>query len=164
MKIFLIGYMLCGKSTIGRKLAKKLGYDFSDTDKMIENKYHLSVEKIFEQYGEQTFRILEKEILKEIKSLDNIVIATGGGLPCFGNNMNALKQMGRTIYLKMSPKSIIARHKISKRPRPLLKGKDDEQLLDFVTKSLEEREFFYQQADITIRSESIDIAEIIAKI
>lgn len=164
MKIFLVGYMLCGKSTIGRKLAKKLGYDFSDTDKMIENKYHLSVEKIFEQYGEQTFRILEKEILKEIKSLDNIVIATGGGLPCFGNNMNALKQMGRTIYLKMSPKSIIVRHKISKRPRPLLKGKDDEQLLDFVTKSLEEREFFYQQADITIRSESIDIAEIIAKI
>ena len=102
--------------------------------------------------------------MKEINSLDNIVIATGGGLPCFGNNMNALKQMGRTVYLKMSPKSIIARHKISKRPRPLLKGKDDEQLLDFVTKSLEEREFFYQQADITIRSESIDIAEIIAKI
>ena len=67
MKIFLVGYMLCGKSTIGRKLAKKLGYDFSDTDKMIENKYHLSVEKIFEQYGEQTFRILEKEILKEIR-------------------------------------------------------------------------------------------------
>lgn len=156
--------MLCGKSTTGKRLAKKLGYDFADTDKMIENKYRLSVEKIFEKYGEQTFRLLEKEILEEVKSLDNIVIATGGGLPCFGNNMRTLKQMGRTIYLKMSAKSIIARHKHSKRPRPLLKGKDDEQLLDFVSKSLEEREFFYQQADIIIRGESVDIAEIIAKI
>lgn len=164
MKIFLVGYMLCGKSTTGKRLAKKLGYDFADTDKMIENKYRLSVEKIFEKYGEQTFRLLEKEILEEVKSLDNIVIATGGGLPCFGNNMNTLKQMGRTIYLKMSAKSIIARHKQSKRPRPLLKDKDDEQLLDFVSKSLEEREFFYQQADMIIRGESVDIAEIIAKI
>lgn len=156
--------MLCGKSTTGKRLAKKLGYDFADTDKMIENKYRLSVERIFEKYGEQTFRLLEKEILEEVKSLDNIVIATGGGLPCFDNNMRTLKQMGRTIYLKMSAKSIIARHKHSKRPRPLLKDKDDEQLLDFVSKSLEEREFFYQQADIIIRGESVDIAEIIAKI
>lgn len=156
--------MLCGKSTTGKRLAKKLGYDFADTDKMIENKYRLSVEKIFEKYGEQTFRLLEKEILEKVKSLDNVVIATGGGLPCFGNNMRTLKQMGRTIYLKMSAKSIIARHKHSKRPRPLLKGKDDEQLLDFVSKSLKEREFFYQQADIIIRGESVDIAEIIAKI
>lgn len=164
MKIFLVGYMLCGKSTVGKRLAKKLGYDFADTDKMIENKYRLSVERIFEKYGEQTFRLLEKEILEEVKSLDNIVIATGGGLPCFGDNMRTLKQMGRTIYLKMSAKSIIARHKHSKRPRPLLKDKDDEQLLDFVSKSLEEREFFYQQADIIVRGESVDIAEIIAKI
>lgn len=156
--------MLCGKSTTGKRLAKKLGYDFADTDKMIENKYRLSVERIFEKYGEQTFRLLENEILEEVKSLDNIVIATGGGLPCFGNNMRTLKQMGRTIYLKMSAKSIIARHKHSKRPRPLLKDKDDEQLLDFVSKSLEEREFFYQQADIIIRGESVDIVEIIAKI
>lgn len=164
MKIFLVGYMLCGKSTVGKRLAKKLGYDFADTDKIIENKYRLSVERIFEKYGEQTFRLLEKEILEEVKSLDNIVIATGGGLPCFGDNMKTLKQIGRTIYLKMSAKSIIARHKHSKRPRPLLKDKDDEQLLDFVSKNLEEREFFYQQADIIIRGESIDIAEIIAKI
>lgn len=164
MRIFLIGYMLCGKSTIGKKLARRLNYRFTDTDKLIENKYQLSVEQIFEKYGEEVFRQFEKEILQTLDSEDDIVIATGGGLPCFGDNMKKIKSSGYVIYLNMHPYSILSRHKKSKRPRPLLQGKTDEELRDFLKESLKKRDFYYRQADLIVRAENIKVEEIVAKI
>ncbi len=164
MRIFLIGYMLCGKSTIGKKLARRLNYRFTDTDKLIENKYQLSVEQIFEKYGEEVFRQFEKEILQTLDSEDDIVVATGGGLPCFGDNMKKIKSSGYVIYLNMHPYSILSRHKKSKRPRPLLQGKTDEELRDFLKESLKKRDFYYRQADLIVRAENIKVEEIVAKI
>lgn len=156
--------MLCGKSTIGKKLARRLNYRFTDTDKLIENKYQLSVEQIFEKYGEEVFRQFEKEILQTLDSEDDIVIATGGGLPCFGDNMKKIKSSGYVIYLNMHPYSILSRHKKSKRPRPLLQGKTDEELRDFLSESLKKRDFYYRQADLIVRAENIKVEEIVAKI
>lgn len=164
MRIFLIGYMLCGKSTIGKKLARRLNYRFTDTDKLIENKYQLSVEQIFEKYGEEVFRQFEKEILQTLDSEDDIVIATGGGLPCFGDNLKKIKSSGYVIYMNMHPYSILSRHKKSKRPRPLLQGKTDEELRDFLKESLKKRDFYYRQADLIVRAENIKVEEIVAKI
>lgn len=156
--------MLCGKSTIGKKLARRLNYRFTDTDKLIENKYQLSVEQIFEKYGEEVFRQFEKEILQTLDSEDDIVIATGGGLPCFGDNLKKIKSSGYVIYLNMHPYSILSRHKKSKRPRPLLQGKTDEELRDFLKESLKKRDFYYRQADLIVRAENIKVEEIVAKI
>lgn len=156
--------MLCGKSTIGKKLARRLNYRFTDTDKLIENKYQLSVEQIFEKYGEEVFRQFEKEILQTLDSEDDIVVATGGGLPCFGDNMKKIKSSGYVIYLNMHPYSILSRHKKSKRPRPLLQGKTDEELRDFLKESLKKRDFYYRQADLIVRAENIKVEEIVAKI
>jgi shikimate kinase len=156
--------MLCGKSTVGKKLAKRLNLEFVDTDKLIESKYRLCVEQIFSKYGETVFRLFEKEILEDLIKKDNIVVATGGGMPCFGENLKTMKSNGIVIYLNMNPISIVSRHKKSHRPRPLLKGKNDEELLEYIKQNLKKRDFYYQQADLILKAESINIEEIISKI
>lgn len=156
--------MLCGKSTVGKKLAKRLNLEFVDTDKLIESKYRLSVEQIFSKYGETVFRLFEKEILEDLIKKDNIVVATGGGMPCFGENLKTMKSNGIVIYLNMNPISIVSRHKKSHRPRPLLKEKNDEELLEYIKQNLKKRDFYYQQADLILKAESINIEEIISKI
>ena len=87
MRLFIVGYIQSGKSTFGKKLAKLLNYTFVDTDKYIENLYKLSVEDIFNKYGEKVFRVLEKKIIEDLKQMDNIVVSTGGGFVCFNDNM-----------------------------------------------------------------------------
>ena len=161
MKVFIIGYMLSGKSTIGKRLAKLLNYTFIDTDKEIENQYKLSVSDIFKKYGEETFRLLERKYLLSLEKQDNIVVSTGGGLVCFNDNMQWVKANGVSLYLKLEAAAIISRHKMSKRPRPLLQGKSDEELLEFVTKTLKEREEFYNQADFCFDALSLKAEEII---
>lgn len=156
--------MLSGKSTVGKKLAKHLNYEFVDTDKWIENKYRLSVEGIFSKYGEKVFRSFERKALLELIAKDNIVISTGGGLPCFDGNMEIIKASGFSIYLNISPLSVITRHKVSHRKRPLLESKDEADLLQFVTANIAQREVFYLQADLIVRAENADINNIILKV
>lgn len=164
MRVFLIGYMLCGKSTVGKKLAKRLGYDFIDTDKWIESKYRLSVEGIFAKYGEKVFRLFEQEALQSLIEKDNVVISTGGGLPCHNGNMEKIKAGGLSIYLNISPLSVVARYRTSHRKRPLLEGRDEVQLQEFVSASIAERERFYRQADLIVRAESVDMDGIVTKV
>ena len=102
--------MLSGKSTVGKKLAKHLNYEFVDTDKWIENKYRLSVDGIFSKYGEKVFRSFEREALLELIAKDNILISTGGGLPCFDGNMEIIKASGFSIYLNISPLNFLPIH------------------------------------------------------
>ncbi len=161
MRVFIVGYMLSGKSTIGKRLAKLLNYTFIDTDKEIENQYKLSVNDIFKKYGEEVFRVLEKKILENIGEKDNIVVSTGGGLVCFNDNMQWVKANGVSIYLKLSPAAILSRHKISKRVRPLLRDKTDEEALEYITKTLEEREKYYTQADYCFDALNLKAEEII---
>lgn len=161
MKIFIVGYMLSGKSTIGKQLAKRLNYTFIDTDKEIEMHYKLSVSDVFKKYGEEVFRLLERKILLSLEKEDNIVVSTGGGLVCFNDNMKWVKENGLSIYLKLSPQAIVSRHKVAKRARPLLQNKTEEELLEYIEKTLEEREKFYNQADFSFEALSLKVEEII---
>lgn len=164
MRIFIIGYMLCGKTTIGKKLAKRLSYSFVDTDSFIENKYHYSVEDIFRNFSEKVFRNMETEVLNEIiLQQDDIVVATGGGLPCFNDNMKTIKNNGTSIYLKMTDEQILSRLKQSKHKRPLLKDLSFEEQQKFICSNLKDREKFYLQADFITNGLNCDIEDIIKK-
>lgn len=138
--------MGCGKSTAGKKLAKKLGYKFIDVDNLIEEAQGITIAEIFETQGEDAFRKIEQEMLATTFELENVIIATGGGAPCFYNNMEAMNANGLTIYIEMSPKALISRLKGAIDERPLLKGKSDEELLSFISEKLEERNPFYTKA------------------
>lgn len=147
--IFLIGFMGCGKSTMGKKVAKKTGYPFIDLDDLIVQKINISITEYFEAFGESAFRAIEREELHKLSGLKNAIIATGGGAPCHLDNMEWMNQHGKTIYLKLSPKALLSRLSQNEvESRPLLKGKTNEELLEFIQSKLEEREPFYNRAKI----------------
>lgn len=142
-----------GKSTLGKRLANKLKLDFIDLDEYFEQKFRTSITLFFERYGEDSFRKLEHEVLKEvIEKHGKIVISTGGGTPCFFNNIDLMNRNGTTVYLKLPPAVLASR--LSNSPfryrRPKLKGLDKKELLETVTSHLIEREKFYNQAKVII--------------
>ena len=149
--IILIGFMGVGKTSLGKKLAKKLNWKFLDTDKWIEKKTGLAITAIFEQKGEVYFRELERNCIDELRVLQNTVISVGGGLPCFGDAMESLKSFGTTIYLKLEAKEIARRLAESKIERPLINGLKENELEKYVEKKLLEREKHYSKAKYTLR-------------
>ncbi len=157
MRIYLTGYMGSGKTTIGKKLAAKLGFLFIDLDKLIENKFRITIPDIFNKYDEDAFRIVEHNTLKETFTFDNAVISTGGGTPCFYNNMSLINQEGLSIYIQMHVKSLYDRLINSKKKRPLLTNKSTAEILQYIQKQLAERESFYEQSKLVIKGESLDI-------
>lgn len=162
--VFLIGYMGCGKSTVGKKLASKLKYNFIDVDSTIEDLTNKPVSQIFEDEGEDAFRQLEHSIIVSLCSRTNTVIATGGGAPCFHNNMELMNAHGITVYLKMHPKSLAERIISSKTERPLIKYVSNDELPAFITQHLKDREAFYKRAQLTIQGESLKIDELVQRI
>ena len=160
MRIFIIGFMYSGKSTVGKKLANLMNLNHIDTDKVFESKYNITISSFFEKYGENLFRELEHKILLETIEDDNCIISTGGGLPCFHKNMDIIKENGISIYLNMSPISIIHRINNSKKKRPLLQNKSPEELQEYIENLLREREVFYNQANLKIKGEDPNIKEI----
>jgi len=126
---------------------------------MLEEKYHISVYDCFEKYGEEIFRKLEYNILIEALQQKNVVIATGGGTPCFFNAMKLINEKGRSIYVEMAPKSLSHRLFHAKVIRPLTKNKSEEELLAFVNEQLSFRETFYKQAHLTVKGEDVDIQD-----
>jgi shikimate kinase len=161
MNIILIGYMSSGKSTIGRKLAYRLGMEFIDTDEAFESKYKMAITDFFEIFGENKFRELERIVLTESLQNENTVISTGGGTPCFFDNMNVIKENGITVFLKLHPNSIFDRLIHSKKQRPLLKNLTLEELKLFIIKQLNVREQFYNLSEIIIKSENINTNDLI---
>jgi shikimate kinase len=145
-KIFLIGYMGSGKTTVGKLLAKSLELQFIDLDLFIENRYRKSINAIFTEKEEAGFREIEQKCLHEVSQFENIVIATGGGAPCFFDNMTFMNQTGTTIYLKSSIEELTKRLNAGKEKRPLIKDKNKEELTAFISSNLEKREPFYNQA------------------
>ena len=164
MRIFLIGYMGSGKSTIGKKLSNKLGLEFIDLDDYIETKYKISIPSIFEKYDEPTFRRIESEILVKVCKMDNVVISTGGGTPCHNQNMDLILESGLCIYIKMSVKSLFNRLINAKRIRPLIKKIKEEDLVDFIKKQLEKRSVYYERAHLPLKGEDFDLKIAIQKI
>ena len=161
MRIYLIGYMGCGKSTIARSLASKLGIEYVDLDRYVSDKQGQTVEEIFQEHGEEYFRELETSALEDLATVDNIVISTGGGTPCFNDNMTFIKNAGVSIYLKVDPNVLINRLLISHTVRPLILNKSPEELNEYITMSLAMREPFYEQANVTIANPSRDVTKII---
>jgi shikimate kinase len=158
--IFLIGMPSSGKSTLGKKLARALSYRFVDMDKLIVNDQKQSIPDIFRQKGESYFREVESRILHQTKPDHWLVVATGGGAPCFYDNMEFIKKNGISLYLEVPPSELAN--------RILRHGKDDRPLLSGITeleKELSERLSvrlpYYTQADITIRNETSNVRELV---
>ena len=158
-KFFLIGYMGSGKTTVGKQLAKKLNLQFVDIDLFIENRYRKSISALFEEKGEACFREIERKTLHEIIDFENVVISTGGGLPCFFDNMEVMNQTGTTIYLKVSVEELAERLKAGKQQRPLIKDKSTEEIKDFITVNIEEREEFYKKAAFVFETDDLFSSE-----
>jgi len=155
--IYLIGFMGSGKSTTGRKLASYLGWSFVDLDEKIESRAGKNIKQIFSDHGEEYFREMESEVLKDFQNQTNIVISTGGGTPCFCDNMEYMNRTGLTVYLKLTPGQLKSRLAGTKDERPLLKNLDENALLPFIEEKLELREKWYSMADLTVDGFSADI-------
>lgn len=148
--LFLIGFMGSGKSTIGRMLAAPLGLPFIDLDHYLEQQQGQTVPALFESLGEEAFRALEREALHALAQSSPSIIATGGGAPCYFDNMAYMKTKGKTVYLKASPEELSLRLKPELGNRPLLEGQTKETLPRFISQLLAKRSPFYDQADIVV--------------
>ena len=165
MRIYLIGYMGSGKSMVGKGLAQKLGLSFIDMDHYIEERNFRTIPQIFAEDGESGFRKLEQKALHELSEFDDVIIATGGGAPCFFDNMEVIKHTGRSVYLNGTPRIIAERLKQSKTERPLIKGKTNEELVDFIDETLTKRSPWYLQADVIINFDhDLSIEEVMDKL
>ena len=153
-RIILIGYMGAGKTTVGHALSRITGMPFYDLDWYIETRYHRTVAQLFEERGEEGFRLLEKGMLHEVAEFEDIVLSCGGGTPCFFDNIDYIRSVGESVYLKATPEVLAEHLRMRKVERPLLKGKSEEELLDYIRTSLREREPFYLKAqhvvDVTL--------------
>lgn len=156
--------MGCGKSTLGRKLADHSGMQFIDMDNYIEMRNCKTVPQIFEEEGEDAFRIIERKALEELSEFNNVIIATGGGAPCFFDNINLMNQTGKTIYLNIDPDILAERLIKSKSDRPLIRGKSKKELIEFINTSLEKRNKFYKQAQFQITQPDTGLNDIMEMI
>jgi shikimate kinase len=163
-RILLVGFAGAGKSTVGRRLASRLKWQFFDTDTFIERKYHLTISDFFAKYGEEAFRICEQNAMRELLQMDHAVIATGGGMPCFFQNMDEMLEKAFVVYVQLSPQSLFLRLKNSHKERPLVAGKTDDQLLMYVEKGLREREVFYSRAHLTVKGENFSMDMLLEKL
>lgn len=150
-----------GKSTIGKKLANKLSYAFYDLDTEIEKQEGKTISEIFEQKGEEYFRMLESEALKTLSN-ENQVVALGGGTPCFNENIDFINQNGISIYLKYNSGILFSRLVNAKNQRPLLADKTDDELKVFIEAKLTEREIFYNQCLIIAEEENLNTDKLIS--
>lgn len=146
IRIFLTGYMGAGKTTLGKAFAKAKGIDFIDLDWYIEKRFHKTIRELFAERGEDGFRTIEKNMLREVGEFENVLISTGGGTPCFFDNMEYMNQQGETVFLDVPFDVLFRRLKIAKHQRPILKDKNDEELRLFIEEALQKRLPFYQQA------------------
>lgn len=156
IRIFLIGYMGAGKTTLGKAFARAMGLTFVDLDWYIEERFHKTVSQIFTERGEEGFRELEKRMLHEASDFENVVISVGGGTPCFFDNMEYMNQVGETVFLDVDNKVLFRRLKVAKHQRPLLSNKTDEELMTFIQEALEKRLPYYTKAKYVFNGELLE--------
>lgn len=156
-RIFLIGFMGSGKSTIGKIMKRDKGWDFIDLDDYFEAHYKTTIKQYFADYGEEAFRKSEQEILNEVIKEENVIIATGGGTPCFFDNMEVMNANGLTIYIKLSPEALAKRLSGPQQVRPLVAGKTNDELQNYIEEKLSEREPFYKKAKVVVDADNIEI-------
>jgi shikimate kinase len=163
-RIYLIGYMGSGKTTVGQLLARKLNFSFIDLDSYIENRTFKKISEIFAEQGETGFREIEHKMLREVSEMENVIISTGGGAACFLNNMDLMNSAGETIYLHLSVDGLVKRLENAKQNRPLIKDKTSEELADFIQSMLQTREKYYTQAKYIIQNENKSAEEVVSEI
>lgn len=157
--------MGCGKTYWGKLLSHKLSMPFFDLDEKIAGQKGRSIAEIFETQGEEHFRLLEKEMLHILsESHDSFVMATGGGTPCFYNNIDYLKKQGTVVWINCSTDCLYQRLVKEKPQRPLIRNIPDEELKSFIIKKYSSRKIFYQQATVILPEEIITIENMVSKI
>lgn len=165
MKIFLIGFMGCGKSHWGQLLSQKLKLPFFDLDEKIVEQEGKQITEIFAELGEEYFRMLEKEALHMIvESHESFVMASGGGTPCFFNNIDFMKKRGTVVWINCTTDTLYDRLLKEKQQRPLIKNIPDEDLRGQIIRKLADRRIFYQQADIICNEEDITIEKLVDRV
>lgn len=164
--LFLIGYMGCGKSTLGRRIARRLEVDFVDTDTLVEQREGASVTDIFYYQGEEYFREAERTALDElIAKGGNVVVSTGGGLPTRYDNMVCMNAVGTTVWLRRSAVCIARRMSpYGRQKRPRLRGLNDAQLVEFMQSDMTAREPFYAQAQFTVDCDAMSDDALVERI
>lgn len=153
--LFLVGYMCAGKTTLGRALAETFGLSFYDTDKYIETNCQQSISSIFEYLGENAFRKMEQACLHELAPFDNTLVSTGGGMPCYADNMDYMNSMGYTIYLQLSPETLLQRLLQEKQSRPLIRHLNADDLAARVQRELALREPYYLKAQCVFPTDGL---------
>jgi shikimate kinase len=151
--IYLIGYMAAGKTTVGRLLAERLGWHFVDLDEAFAEIHGLTPAEYIREEGIEAFRRKEKYVVEDLAELpiEKVIYATGGGYPCWEDNMECLKELGTSIYLRWKPEHLAERLMLTDlNERPVLQGRTKEELLQFITPQLEARTPYYEQADYII--------------
>ncbi|MFI3302413.1 MAG: shikimate kinase [Rikenellaceae bacterium] len=163
MLIFLIGYMGCGKSTIGRKLSQRLKWEVVDTDKIIEQNEGCTIAQLFESKGEEYFRGAERDVVEKLSAQStNCIVSTGGGLPIWGDNMSMLNSVGVTVYINRTAENIASRLSANGRyKRPKLRGLNDEELVAFMSENISQRETTYKKAQLVIDAVPLSDDEIL---
>ena len=146
--IFLIGYMGSGKTTLGRALARRLGMEFIDLDHYIEGRYHATVSDLFATRGEEGFRDLERRMLAEVSGFEDVIVACGGGTPCFFDNMEVMNAAGLTVLLDTRIDTLHRRLLAGRAKRPLIAALTDEELRGFITEALAKRMPHYSRAAV----------------
>ncbi len=164
MNIFLVGFMGCGKSTIGRKLAEVGGYDFVDLDQRVCELAGATIPEIFATQGEEAFRGWERKALEEVARMSNVVVATGGGAPCYGDNMDFILANGQAVYLKMSATALQQRLLHARAIRPKIAGKGPEELLAYIEELLAEREPYYSRAKVVVNCNDVSPGVVVGRL
>jgi shikimate kinase len=150
--------MASGKSTVGKKLATKLNIPFVDLDNYIEEKYNLTIRLLMYEKGKEEFRVIEKEALNEvIEKYNEAIISTGGGTPCYFDNMETMRNNGTTIYIDVDVQILVSRLLNAKKDRPLIWGKSKEDLTVYAEELLKRRRADYEQADFTVNGKDLRI-------
>lgn len=156
VRIFLTGYMGAGKTTLGKAFARQMDIPFVDLDWHIEERFHKTVGELFTERGETGFRELERNMLHEIAEFENVIISTGGGAPCFYDNMEFMNRAGKTVFLDVHPDVLFRRLRVAKQQRPILQGKEDDELKAFIVQALEKRAPFYHQAQYIFNGDELE--------
>ncbi len=163
-RIYLVGFMGVGKTTVGKKLAKQLGYSFVDMDDFFEDKFKIEIHQFFNKYDELLFRKLEHDRLQKTFEMAGVVVATGGGTPCHHHGIEEISRHGMSIFLELPPAVIAYRLLHARRKRPLVMGKTGEALTQYIEEKLAERLSCYEKADMKLNAIHIDIAALAAEI
>lgn len=158
-RVYLIGYMGSGKTTLGKAFAQAMHLQFIDLDWYIEERMHKTIKDLFAERGEDGFREVERNMLHEVGEFENVVIAAGGGTPCFFDNMEYMNRTGETVFLNASFEALFRRLKVAKAKRPLLADKTDEELAEVIRNGLASRMGFYGKAKHWFPSDYLESRE-----